>query len=212
MAEKITVVVIDDHSLFRTGVVRSLALDDAIDVVAEGSSAADALALARKHNPSVILLDISMPGGGIEAAAQIALLPCSPKIVMLTVSESDDDVMRALDAGAVGYLLKGVDAQELITAIRIIAQGQSFVSASLTLKVIASMRERTKEKLIDHLSPQEEKVLRHVATGLSNREVAERLNILEKTVKFHMTKTMRKLNTRNRVEATLIARKEWGLS
>lgn len=211
MVETISVVVVDDHSLFRTGVVRSLSLDNALKVVAEGSNAADALALTRTHKPDIILLDISMPGGGIEAAAEIAKLPSAPRIVMLTVSEADDDVIRALDAGAAGYLLKGVEAPQLINAIKTVAQGQSFVSANLTLKVISGMRARTRERPIHQLSPQEERVLRLVATGLSNREVAEKMEILEKTVKFHMTQTMRKLNARNRVEATVIARKEWNL-
>jgi two-component system nitrate/nitrite response regulator NarL len=211
MVETISVVVIDDHSLFRTGVVRALSLDGALKVVAEGSNAEDALALARKHRPDIILLDISMPGGGIEAAGEIAQLPNAPRIVMLTVSEADDDVIRALDAGAFGYLLKGVEAPQLINAIKTVAQGQSFVAANLTLKVISGMRARTRERPISQLSPQEERVLRLVATGLSNREVAEKMEILEKTVKFHMTQTMRKLSARNRVEATVIARKEWNL-
>ncbi|WP_046864292.1 response regulator [Microvirga massiliensis] len=210
MAAQISVVVVDDHPLFRAGVIQTLALDDEIQVAGEGGSGAEALTLAREHGPDIVLLDISMPGDGIETARELSRLAKAPRVVMLTVSESDDDIMRALEAGAVGYVLKGIGASDLIGAIKSVAAGESFVSPNLTLRLLTSVKQRTTKGALSALTKQEERTLRLVAMGLSNREVGERLGILEKTVKYHMSNIMEKLKVRNRVEATLIARQVWG--
>jgi two-component system, NarL family, nitrate/nitrite response regulator NarL len=210
MAALISVVVVDDHPLFRAGVIQTLALDDEIQVVGEGGSGAEALTLARKHGPDIVLLDISMPGDGIETARELSRLAKAPRVVMLTVSESDDDIMRALEAGAVGYVLKGIGASDLIGAIKSVAAGESFVSPNLTLRLLTRVKQQTAGGALSALTKQEERTLRLVAMGLSNREVGERLGILEKTVKYHMSNIMEKLKVRNRVEATLIARQVWG--
>src|SRR4029078_1064998 len=138
MVEKIRVAVVDDHSLLRAGVIRALALDDMIEVVGEGASAMDAIELAKAHEPDLILLDISMPGDGIEAARIICNLPSPPQVVMLTVSEDDDDVTRALDAGAVGYLLKVVNSLDLINALKSVRAEGSFISPNLALRMLSS--------------------------------------------------------------------------
>src|ERR1700752_1269551 len=117
MSEQITVVVADDHSLFRTGVVQSLALDSAIKVIGEASSGTEAVELVKEHCPDLILLDISMPGDGIEKVREILLLPQPPRVVMLTVSQQDDDIVRSLEAGAVGYIAKGITGLDLIAAV-----------------------------------------------------------------------------------------------
>jgi len=209
MAERISVAVVDDHPLFRAGVIQTLALDKVFEVVGEGGSGQEALELARNHIPDIVLLDISMPGNGIETAQALLQLPNPPKVVMLTVSADDDNVLRALEAGAVGYILKGVGASELIGAIKSVAVGESFVSPNLAVRLLSTAKKKTASGLLSSLTSQEKRTLRLVAMGLSNREVGERLGILEKTVKFHMTRIMEKLKVRNRVEATLIARQEW---
>jgi RNA polymerase sigma factor (sigma-70 family) len=210
MADKISVVVIDDHSLFRAGVIQTLELDRSIKVIGEGGTGEKAVELAERLHPDIVLLDISMPGNGIEAAAKIAARAGAPRVIMLTVSEDDDNVIAALEAGAVGYILKGIESAHLISAVKSVAAGDSFVSPNLTLRLLSGVREKLMPSALDCLSEQEKRTLQLVAKGMSNREVGERLGILEKTVKFHMTRIMAKLKVRNRVEASLLVQKEWG--
>ena len=210
MAGNISVVVIDDHSLFRAGVIQTLDLDPDIEVVGEGGTGGTAIELAERLRPDIILLDISMPGNGIEAARKIAARAGAPRVIMLTVSEDDDNVIAALEAGAVGYILKGIESAHLIAAVKNVAAGDSFVSPNLTLRLLSGVREKLMPSALDCLSEQEKRTLQLVAKGMSNREVGAKLGILEKTVKFHMTRIMAKLKVRNRVEASLLAQKEWG--
>ena len=210
MTDNIRVVVVDDHSLFRTGVVQTLALDISMEIVGEGGSAAEAVDLSRLQQPDVMLLDITMPGNGIEAAREILRLEHPPKVIMLTVSENDTDIARALEVGAVGYLLKGVKANDLIEAVRSVAAGGSFVSPNLTLRILAQVKAREVANPLAALTKQEERTLRLLATGLSNREIGQKLGVVEKTIKFHVTRILEKLKVRNRVEAAVIARREWG--
>lgn len=210
MAGNISVVVIDDHSLFRAGVIQTLDLDPDIEVVGEGGTGDAAVELAERLRPDIILLDISMPGNGIEAARKIAARAGAPRVIMLTVSEDDDNVIAALEAGAVGYILKGIESAHLIAAVKNVAAGDSFVSPNLTLRLLSGVREKLMPSALDCLSEQEKRTLQLVAKGMSNREVGAKLGILEKTVKFHMTRIMAKLKVRNRVEASLLAQKEWG--
>ena len=210
MADNIRVVVVDDHSLFRTGVVQTLALDASMEIVGEGGSAAEAVDLSRLQQPDVMLLDITMPGNGIEAAREILRLEHPPKVIMLTVSENDTDIARALEVGAVGYLLKGVKANDLIEAVRSVAAGGSFVSPNLTLRILAQVKAREVANPLAALTKQEERTLRLLATGLSNREIGQKLGVVEKTINFHVTRILEKLRVRKRVEAAVIARREWG--
>jgi two-component system nitrate/nitrite response regulator NarL len=214
MDNSIRVVVIDDHPLFRSGVVRTLEEEPDIAVAAEGASAQDAVDLAELHAPDVALLDISMPGNGINAAQRISAACPGVKIAMLTVSENDQDVMKALEAGASGYVLKGVGAQELVTMIRGVAAGESYVSPSLAARLLVAMKSSggasTPQSALANLTDREEQILRLVAKGLSNKEVGRELDLQEKTVKHHMTSILQKLQARNRVEAAVIARENWG--
>lgn len=209
MSDPISVIVVDDHSLFRAGVIQSLQLDDRIRVVGEGGTGQDAVNLAVAHSPDVALIDISMPGDGIAAARGIAEKARSTRVVMLTVSENDDDVMRSLEAGAVGYILKGIRAADLLVAVKSVAAGGSFLSPDLAVRLLAGTQTKRKASRLASLSMQERRTLRLVASGLSNREVGERLGIVEKTVKFHLASIFAKLDVRNRVEASLLAREEW---
>lgn len=214
MDNAIRVVVVDDHPLFRSGVVRTLDEEDGIEVVAEGASADEAVDLVARHGPTVALLDISMPGNGISAARRIAEFHPEVKVAMLTVSESDQDVMKALEAGAAGYVLKGVGARDLVAMIRGVAQGESYVSPSLAARLLVAMKSAdakpSQQMALGSLTGREEQILRLVAEGLSNKEVGRKLDLQEKTVKHHMTSILQKLHARNRVEAAVIARENWG--
>ncbi len=210
MAERLRLVIADDHPLYRDGVARTLAERGEFQVVGACGSAADAVALVERERPGLVLLDISMPGGGIEAARRIAALGLGTKIVMLTVSERDDDVMAALKAGAHGYALKGVGASELVEIVRAVAAGGSFVPPALAARLLQAMqnperRERPGEHPLAGLAPREEQILELVAKGLSNKEIARKLDLQEKTIKHYMTKILQKLQVRNRVAAAVLA-------
>jgi DNA-binding NarL/FixJ family response regulator len=209
MAEKTCVVVVDDHALLRRGVVRALALDDTIEVVAEGASATDAVELTKMYSPDLILLDISMPGNGIEAARAIRDLATSTRVVMLTVSGDEDDVTHALEAGAVGYLLKGTDALDLITAVKSVRAGESFISPNLALRILSDDAQ-VKANPLSALSEYEKHTLCLISEGLTNREIGEKLAMTEKAVQDNVTDIFRKLKARNRAEATLVVEQVWG--
>ena len=209
---RIRIVVADDHPLYRDGVARALADDPSIEVVGQGEDADSAVALARQHRPDLVLLDLSMPGGGIDALRRIRATDTPPIIAILTVSEEDDDVMRALKAGASGYLLKGIGSRELVAIVKDLARGQTYVSPTLAGRILNAMRDGAARKApnpIDDLSKREEDILRLVAEGKSNKEVGLALDLQEKTVKHYMTSILQKLHARNRVEAAVIARGHW---
>lgn len=208
VTEVFRIVVADDHPLFREGVARSLNESENFEVVGEGGNADDACALVEAHMPDIVCLDISMPGGGIQAARRINAQFPAVKIVMLTVSEDDEDVTAALEVGASGYVLKGVGAAQLVEALSGVASGKSYISPDLALRLLTSSRSgKEKERHpIDTLTRREEQILQLVASGLSNKEIGVDLDLQEKTVKHYMTNILQKLHVRNRVEAALLAR------
>jgi DNA-binding NarL/FixJ family response regulator len=208
--DQISIVIADDHPLYREGVARTLMEDKALIVVGQAQDAGGAVELAARLKPDLLLLDISMPGGGGLAALREAItLPDAPRIAMLTASEEDDQVMQALKAGALGYVLKGVGARELVGIVKDLARGQTYVSPVLAGRLLASMRNggaaRPANPLAD-LSKREEDILRLVAEGKSNKEIGLTLDLQEKTVKHYMTSILQKLHLRNRVEAAVLAR------
>ena len=207
MPEKIRIIVIDDHPLFREGVSYTLQAQADFLVVAQGESGDDAVRLARECVPDVMLLDLNIPGGGINAAAAIATAAPSVRVIMLTASTDEDDLAAAMQAGAKGYILKGVAARELVGIVRSVWAGQGYVAPALAAGLLA--RPATHQATIDPLAAlteREREVLDCVAAGLSNKEVGARLHLSEKTVKHYMTIIMEKLGVRNRVEAALIVR------
>lgn len=207
MTGRIQIIVADDHPLLRGGVVLSLQEQGRFDVLAEVGTADEAIAAVEAHLPDIALLDISMPGSGLEAAAEIARRFPAVAIVMLTVSEADDDLMAALRAGARGYVLKGVSAPQLIEVLQNIAEGASYVSPALAARVLAAMQTRGPAPATsEELTAREIAILRLVATGLSNKEIAREMELQEKTIKHYMTNILQKLQVRNRVEAALKAR------
>ncbi|MFZ0098843.1 MAG: response regulator transcription factor [Gemmobacter sp.] len=208
--DQIRIVIADDHPLYREGVARTLMEDKALIVVGQAQDAGGAVELAARLKPDLLLLDISMPGGGgLTALREAIALPDPPKIAMLTASEEDDQVMQALKAGALGYVLKGVGARDLVGIVKDLARGQTYVSPVLAGRLLASMRNggaaRPANPLAD-LSKREEDILRLVAEGKSNKEIGLTLELQEKTVKHYMTSILQKLHLRNRVEAAVLAR------
>lgn len=207
MTDPIRVVLVDDHPLFRQGVATSLEDAGGFSIAGQGGSAADAVRLVRECRPDIALLDLSMPGGGLSAAREIAELAPEVRLVVLTVSEADDDILEALRAGAKGYVLKGVGSASLVDILKGVAQGESYVSPSLAARILSELRaEQPPEpssQALAELTPREEEILRLVSTGLSNKEVALRLDLQEKTVKHHMTRVLSKLQAKNRTEAAI---------
>ncbi|WFP75015.1 response regulator transcription factor [Mesorhizobium sp. WSM4906] len=206
MNTPIRIAIVDDHPLFREGVARSLGEIGGFELVGEGASAEDAERLVRASAPDILMLDISMPGGGLNALASILSAVPEQKIVMLTVSETNADVAQALKAGARGYVLKGVGSKSLAEILRDVANGQSYVSPTLSARLLSDLLQPTGRKPdpLSQLTGREAEILRLVAEGLSNKEVAARLSLQEKTVKHHMTRVLAKLNVRNRTEAALL--------
>lgn len=207
MTDPIRVVVADDHPLMREGIARTLSESGRFEVVAHAAGADEAVALVAHHAPDLAILDISMPGGGIEAARRIARDAPGAKVVMLTVSEADEDIMASLRAGAKGYVLKGVDSATLVEIAEGIAAGEGYVSPKLAARLLTEMQAPgtagEAEDPLSALTEREEEILRLVSTGLSNKRVALTLDIQEKTVKHHMTRILQKLQVSNRTEAAM---------
>jgi two-component system nitrate/nitrite response regulator NarL len=207
MTAPIRLAVIDDHPLFREGVTRSLAEMGGFEIVGEGGSKEDALRIAHDQLPDIMLMDISMPGGGLSAIAPILERHPGQKIVMLTVSEASEDITASLQNGAKGFVLKGVGSRALAEVLRTVAAGESYVSPTLSARLLSDpVRASPKPDPIEQLTGREREILSLVASGLSNKHVALRLDLQEKTVKHHMTRILAKLNVRNRTEAAMVLR------
>jgi two-component system nitrate/nitrite response regulator NarL len=206
MVNPIRVAVIDDHPLFREGVTKTLASVRDFEVVGEGATALQALRIAQDHSPDIVLLDVALPGGGVEAAAAIAGACPNVCTVMLTASENEHHLVAALKAGARGYILKGTGGRDLIDALRAVCEGQSYVPPNLAARLLVSQRQRA-EAVADYdtrgLTSREKEIFALVARGMSNKEIARAFICTERTVKHHMTNIMQKLNVRNRVQAAL---------
>lgn len=206
----IRIAIVDDHPLFREGVTRSLSEIGGFEVVGEGATAQDAERIASTVQPDILLLDISMPGGGLAAVASILADHPAQKIVMLTVSEANADVTKALNAGVHGYILKGVGSRSLADILRNVAAGESYLSPMLSARLLSDVQSLQPTNgvadRLRQLTGRQTEILRLVAEGLSNKEVALRLELQEKTVKHHMTGVLSKLSVRNRTEAALMMR------
>ena len=217
MSDTMQIVVVDDHPLFREGVAHTLAAEPDIEVVGQGASAAEAVRLAQELLPDLILLDIHMPGSGLQAAQTITATCPVTRIVMLTVSEEEEDLLAALKAGARGYILKGVPARELVRILRGVCGGESYVTPALAASLLREMTgsapgARPPADPLNELTEREREILEGVAEGLSNKEIGQHLHLSEKTVKHYMTNILQKLQVRNRVEAALLAQRRAGRS
>ena len=198
----ITIGVVDDHPLFREGVTRSLSEISGFVVVGEGASSDDAAMIASDNHPDIMLLDVSMPGGGLSAISNVLERSPTTKVLMLTVSEEVDTLLDALQRGAMGYVLKGVGSRGLAEAIQTVLGGTRYISPTMSAKVMEnSLNGGTSDK--SSLTPREREVMDLVAQGLSNKHIGLRLGLQEKTVKHHMTQILSKLGASNRTEAAL---------
>jgi two-component system, NarL family, nitrate/nitrite response regulator NarL len=202
--DPIRVVVADDHPLFREGVINSLRSADDLTVVGEGADAESAVRVVREQLPDVVLLDVTMPGDGIEAARRISTACPATRIIMLTVSEDEDDLLAAMKAGAKGYVLKGVAANELVNIVRSVNAGEVYVAPALAFGLLREMTQPRPSDPLAELSARERQVLELVGAGLGNQEIGLRLGLAEKTVKHYMTNILTKLQVRSRVEAALL--------
>ena len=206
MPDPIRILLADDHPMFREGVAHSLGSEPDLEVIAQATSGEEAVELARRLSPAVALLDVTMPGiGGIEAAARIAAAVPGIRIVMLTVSEDKDNLLAALKAGAHGYVLKGASASELRDIVRNVAAGEAFVTPALATRLLVEFSRPRERDPLSELTQREVDVLELVSLGSTNREIAERLHLAEKTVKHYVTCILQKLHARSRTEAALIA-------
>jgi two-component system, NarL family, nitrate/nitrite response regulator NarL len=209
MTDLIEVVVVDDHPLFRQGVVHSLSMEPGISVVGETSSGEEALGLARTLLPDVVLLDVSMPGWtGIQTAEKIATACPATAIVMLTGSDERDKLLAAFKAGARAYVLKGVSAKELARVVRSAAAGEVYVSPSIAAEMLVSLTQDKAPDPLQELTAREREILGFIGSGLTNREIGERIFLSEKTIKHYVTNILQKLQVRSRVEAALLASRQ----
>jgi len=211
--EPVRVLVVDDQELFRRGLTMLLAVEPGIEVVGEAGDGVEGTALAESAAPDVVLLDVRMPKrSGIEACLAIKEGVPSAKIIMLTVSDEEADLYEAVKSGASGYLLKDSSIEEVAQAVRVVADGQSLISPSMAIKLIDEFKQMSKpEKAAGpglRLTERELDVLRLVAQGHSNKEIAARLYISENTVKNHVRNMLEKLQLHSRMEAVMYAVRE----
>jgi DNA-binding NarL/FixJ family response regulator len=217
-AERVRIVVADDHEVVRAGFAELLDTRPDFIVVGTASDGAEAVRLCHELQPDVVLMDVRMPGmDGIEATRQLAQSDaCRPRVIILTTFDLDEYVYEALRAGASGFLLKDVTAERLFDAVRVVADGEALLAPGVTRRLIsefAALRRGSHPNAgvewgladLGMLTPRETQVLRLVAEGLSNAEIAARLVVNEETVKTHVSRVLRKLGLRDRTQAVVAA-------
>ena len=205
-----TVLVVDDHPLFRKGVVQLLAMEPSIEVVGEAGNRAQALELVERHEPDLILLDLNLKAeSGLDILASLKAEDPSRRVVMLTVSDAADDLIGAIRAGADGYLLKDMEPEHLLDRVRAALAGETVIGESLAARLASALRQEAQESAggarrdLGLLTDREQQVLRCLADGQSNKRIARNLSITEGTVKVHVKNLLKKLSFRSRVEAAV---------
>lgn len=213
MSHKIRVLLVDDQKLVRQGFRLILSVEPDVEVVGEAADAAAAVAAVQALRPDVVLMDVQMPGAdGIEATRYVLAAHPQAKVVILTTFDRDDYLFAALEAGASGFMLKTADADSLVAGIRQVHEGHALLAPEVTRRVIEAGRDRSgagvppaSSHLLDGLTSRERDVMRLVARGLSNAEIAERLVVSEATVKTHVSNCLSKLGQRDRVQLVGLA-------
>jgi len=206
----IKVLIVDDHALLREGLAKILSLDEDLEIIGEAGRGEEAVNLARRLNPDVVLMDINMPGlNGIEATKLIKAELPRIGIIALTIHDDEEYIFELVRAGVSGYVLKDIQPERLIAAIKDVAQGKSVIHPDITAKLLGEFNRLSKRKArptsFDDLTERELDVLELIAKGMANRDIAQRLFISEKTVKNHITNIFRKLNVDDRTQAALYA-------
>lgn len=206
---RVRILVVDDHPIMRSGIMSVLESQPDFDVVGEAANGDEAVTAASRLAPDLVLMDLRMPvRGGVDASAAILAERPSTRIVVLTTYVSDGEVLRAIEAGAVGYLLKDVPHDELFRALRAVARGERYLAPAVTERLVARWQHPGRVTLTER----ERDVLRHVARGDGNRQIAAALGIAEPTVKAHLVHIFEKLGVENRTAAARVAREEGLLS
>lgn len=222
--ETIRILVVDDHTLFRRGLMALLSREPQFEVVGDAADAGEALRRAQELQPDLILLDNHLPGvRGVDALPSLREAAPDARVLMLTVSEDEQDLADALKAGAAGYLLKTIEGDALAAAIRRVMAGESVLAQEMTSKLVAAFQGAsnasaarpvvpqtlatapTTSTLLGSLSPREREILRGIARGASNKEIGRELGIAETTVKIHVQHVLRKLDVSSRVQAAVLA-------
>ncbi len=209
-ADSISVLVVDDQRLVRAGFRVILDLEPGITVVGEAGDGHEAIALADRLRPAVVLMDVRMPGMDGLTAARAIVARASSRVLMLTTFDSDEYVYAALRAGASGFLLKDTPSQHLVTAVRSVAAGDALIDPAITRRLIQQFVRAARPgtavpEQLAALTPREREVLSHIAQGLSNAEIATELTVEENTVKTHVGRILTKLGLRDRVQAVVLA-------
>jgi DNA-binding NarL/FixJ family response regulator len=210
VGNKIRVAIIDPHPIFRDGVICTLEAQADIEIVDQGATADDAIRIAAASRPDVIVVDTSVRGGGMNVIETIARECPTVKTLVLTMTADQEQVCNALKWGARGYLLKGTSGSELVATVRTLSEGECYVSPSLAASLlmrpnVAPVESVKRMDRLSDLTPREEQVLSILKEGRSNKEIGNKLDLSEKTIKHHLTRILQKLQVRNRVEAALVA-------
>ncbi len=216
MANKIRVVLADDHAVVRKGIREFLEDEDDIEVIAEAENGVQAVALAKEHQPDVLVLDIQMPKmTGIEAARHIKAANPHAHILVLTAYDDDPYIFAMLQAGANGYVLKNAPSEELVRAVKAVSRGDSALDPAITTKVMSQLatgKPAGAHDTVENLTPRELDVLRLAAKGLTNRAIGQKLGISNRTVQGHLANIFGKMDVTTRTEAVLLAVKQGWLT
>jgi two-component system nitrate/nitrite response regulator NarL len=208
MTDAATIMIVDDHPLLRKGLRQLIELEDDLELVAEASSGMEALSIVETADPDLIILDLNMQGmDGIETLKTMRDRGIAARIVMLTVSDHDEDVVAAITNGADGFLLKDMDPEEIIRKVRQAALGQMVISDRLAEVLASALRrpEKPANNVLESLTTRELEILKLISKGLSNKLIARELDISDSTVKVHVKHVLKKMNLRSRVEAAVWA-------
>jgi two-component system NarL family response regulator len=201
----VRIMVVDDHPVFRKGLISVLSDMPEFQVVGQATNGTEAITLATELHPDVIVMDVRMPDcNGVEATAALQQVTPSTKVLMLTVSDDNDDLFAAMEAGARGYILKSAELDGLITAIKVVAGGDVIITPVMAARLMNELRQGGRHRAdeeFNELSPREKKVMQLVAEGSSNKEIAAALSISETTVKAHLRSILEKLHVKNRAQA-----------
>jgi two-component system nitrate/nitrite response regulator NarL len=213
MVEEIRVLVVDDHALFRRGVIQTINQEPGMTAAGEADTAACAIERAGELHPDVVLLDIKLPDrSGLTVVGMLRSACPGGKIIVLTAMEDEGAVLKALKAGAHGYILKGVSAEELVRVIQSVHCGETYITPSMAGRLLVELgapgASPPASRLLGELTMKERTILDLVAQGNTNKEIAVELYVSERTIKHHMTNVLQKLQVRNRVEAALLAKRD----